>query len=285
MGDNRIVRFVLVVFMSVGLSCGKTDEDKKRLTSLDLEADKQVTICSSGKSPLTCESPGSAIAVTGVFWGRVSPYICPSEDGDPVTNCPTAPEASNIVRGLCEGMGSCVLEGKAEKLQNGKHCYGVQKYLLVNYTCVPAKKEVILCDSERSILFCPSDWLLKVNSAFWGRERTDVCPSAKGQQLCSGASETISKLRSRCNNIPFCSVKAFYKELQNGGENCPQVNKYLVVNYSCHPSPDIRRRGQLGLIPMSVYRSLRIRSKIWSPDDLKKHSKVQRLRKNKKRQQ
>lgn len=106
-----------------------------------LFADKRVTICSRGKSPLTCESPGSAIAITGVFWGRESPDICPSEDGDPVTDCPTAPEARNIVKQMCEGMGSCVLEGKAEKLQNGKHCYGVQKYLLVNYTCVPQKKE------------------------------------------------------------------------------------------------------------------------------------------------
>lgn len=247
--------------------------------------DKLVTVCSRGKSPLTCESPGSAIAITGVFWGRESPDICPSEDGDPVTNCPTAPETRHIIKQMCEGMGSCVLEGKAEKLQNGMHCYGVRKYLLVNYTCAPQKKEAILCDSERSILFCPSDWLIKVNSAFWGREHIDVCPSAKGQELCPGASETVSKLRSRCNNVPFCPVKAFYKELQNGGENCPRVNKYLVVNYSCRPSPDIGRRGQLGLIPMSVYRNLRIRSKIWSPDDLKKkRSKVIRIRKNIQRQ-
>ena len=248
-----------------------------------LFADKRVTICSRGKSPLTCESPGSAIAITGVFWGRESPDICPSEDGDPVTDCPTAPEARNIVKQMCEGMGSCVLEGKAEKLQNGKHCYGVQKYLLVNYTCVPQKKEAVLCDSEKSTLFCPSDWLIKINSAFWGREMTDVCPSAKGQELCPGASETVSKLRSKCNNIPFCTVKAFYKELQNGGENCPHVNKYLVVNYSCRPSPDIGRRGQLGLIPMSVYRSLRIRSKIWSPADLKKRSLVTRISKRRQR--
>lgn len=233
-----------------------------------------MTVCSKGKSPLTCESPGSAIAITGVFWGRESPDICPSEDGDPETDCPTAPEAEHVVKDMCEGMGSCVLEGRADILQNGKHCYGVQKYLLVNYTCVPQKKEVVLCDSERSILSCPSDWLLKINSAFWGREHAEVCPSAKGQEVCPGASETVSKLRSKCNNIPYCPVQAFYKELQNGGENCPNLEKYLIVNYSCRPSPDIGRRGQLGLIPLSVYRNLRLRSRIWSPDDLKKRSKV-----------
>ncbi|XP_068750608.1 L-rhamnose-binding lectin CSL1-like isoform X2 [Montipora capricornis] len=258
--------------LSIGLCCGTSDGEKKRLSSLDLKADKQVTICSKGKHPLTCESPGSAIAITGVFWGRQSPDICPSEDGDLVTNCPTAPETRNIVKQMCEGMGGCVLEGKAEKLQNKKHCYGVQKYLLVNYTCVPQRKETILCDSERSILSCPSDWVLKVNSAFWGRQSTQVCPSAKGQHECPGASETISKLRTRCNNNPFCPVKAFYKELQNGGENCPRVEKYLVVNYSCHPSPNVGRREQLGLLPLSVYRSLGIRSKIWTPGGFKKRT-------------
>ncbi|KAK2549783.1 Rhamnose-binding lectin [Acropora cervicornis] len=272
MDAEGFLRVLTLGLLSTGIYCGTSEN--RRLNSLDLRADKQVTICSRGKSPLTCESPGSAIAITGVFWGRQSPNICPSEDGDPVTNCPTAPETRNIVKEMCEGMGSCVLEGKADKLQKRKHCYGVQKYLLVNYTCVPQKKELVLCDSEKSILFCPSDWVLKVNSAFWGRQSSTLCPSVKGQEKCPGASETISKLRSKCSNIPFCPVKAFYKELQNGGENCPRVEKYLIVNYSCHPSPDVGRRGQLGLLPLSVYRSLRIRSKIWNPDDLRKRNAI-----------
>lgn len=281
--EAKLVLSLLVLVFMCGIACGNVHEKKRRLTSLDLAAEKRVTVCSKGKSPLTCVSPGSAIAITGVFWGRESADICPSEDGDPVTNCPTAPEAEHIVKEMCEGMGSCVLEGKADKLQHGKHCYGVQKYLLVNYTCVPQKKEAILCDSERSIISCPSDWILKVNSAFWGRQATDVCPSVRGQDVCPGASETISKLRSRCNNLPFCPVKAFYKELQNGGENCPLVNKYLVINYSCQPSPEIGRRGQLGLIPLSVYRGLRIRSRIWKPSDLKlKASQITKIKQKEK---
>lgn len=173
-------------------------------------------------------------------------------------------------------MGSCVLEGKADKLQKTKHCFGVSKYLSVNYTCVPQNKEAILCDSERSMITCPSDWLLRINTAFWGRDRTEVCPSAKGQELCPGASETVSKLRSRCNNIPFCPLQAFYRELQNGGENCPHIEKYLVVNYSCRPSPEIGRRGQLVLIPLSVYRGLRSRSLIWKPSPMIRRNKFRK---------
>ncbi|KAJ7376138.1 hypothetical protein OS493_036744 [Desmophyllum pertusum] len=106
------LRFIVLVLIS-GLVCGTGHQGKRTLNTLDLAADKQVTVCSKRKSPLTCESPGSAIAITGVFWGRQSQDVCPSEDGDRVTDCPTAPETEHIVKEMCEGMGSCILEGKA----------------------------------------------------------------------------------------------------------------------------------------------------------------------------
>ena len=231
-------------------------------------------MCSKEKRPLSCETPGSAIAITGVFWGRTSPDICPSEDGDSVLDCQTAPETEEIVKRMCEGTGSCFIEGKARLLQKEKHCFGVQKYLLVNYTCVPKTNELILCDSEKSLLSCPSDWVIKVASAFWGRQSTDICPSEKGQVICPGASETVSKLRSKCNSNSYCPVQAYFKDLQNGGENCPQVNKYLVVQYGCQPSSSVGRRGELGRIPLSLYRRLRMRSRIWHATEASKRSKI-----------
>lgn len=228
--------------------------------------DKRAQICSRQKKTLSC-TPGSSIAVTGVFWGRTSPDICPSEDGDPVTNCFSAPETEEIVKKMCEGMGSCLLEGKASMLQKDKHCYGVNKYLLVNYTCVPQANRIVLCKSEKSLLTCPSDWVIRVNSAFWGRENPDICPSVNGHNNCPGASETISKLRTNCNNNPGCVVRALSDELQNGGENCPHVSKYLIVNYACRPSSGLARRGTLGRIPLSLYRRLGYRSKIPRPNN------------------
>lgn len=232
-------------------------------------ADKRAEVCSRQKKTLSC-SPGSSIAVTGVFWGRTSPDICPSEDGDPILNCFSAPESTDIVKKMCEGMGSCLLEGKASLLQKDKHCYGVNKYLLVNYTCVPQANRVVLCNSEKTMLACPSDWVIRVNSAFWGRESVDICPSDKGQNMCPGASETVSKLRTRCNNNPGCVIQSRFDELQNGGENCPRTSKYLVVNYACRPSSGIARRGILGRIPLSLYRRLGYRSKIPHPPNTKK---------------
>ena len=180
---------------------------------------------------------------------------------------------------MCEGASSCELEARADKLQKGKHCRGVQKYLLVGYTCVPRAKEVLLCDSERTLLSCPSDWLIKINSAFWGRQSTDVCPTERGNRICNGASETVSKLRSKCNENPYCAVSATFKDLQNGGENCPRVNKYLIVNYVCMPSLGVACRGHLGHIPMSLLRHLyrsyipRPGKKSWIPRPLKQMQK------------
>ena len=57
------------------------------------------------------------------------------------------------------------------KLQkNGTHhCPGVNKYLIVNFTCVPESKGVTLCDSAEATLSCPSNWSMELADVFWGR--------------------------------------------------------------------------------------------------------------------
>ena len=105
---------------------------------------KRITICTTQKKPLSCAYPGSNIAVTGVFWGRTSADVCPSDDGDTRLDCEAAAETEGIVKGKCEGKESCELEARHALLQNpnSQHCPGVNKYLTVNYTCVPEDKEV-----------------------------------------------------------------------------------------------------------------------------------------------
>lgn len=128
-------------------------------------------------------------------------------------------------------------------MQNPKtsHCPGVNKYLTVNYTCVPDDKEVILCDSENSTLNCPSFWKIDVNTVFWGRQSTAVCPADIGQTTCTGAPESLEIVKKSCNGLPRCDIHASYDQVQNGAENCPGVAKYLVINYSCKPHPNISK--------------------------------------------
>ena len=120
-----------------------------------------------------------------------------------------------------------------------------------------------MCNTERTVLNCPSDWTMKINSAFWGRETLDVCPSPLGKVICKGAEDTLAKLRERCDYNDYCPLQANVEDLQNG-EICPRVDKYLIVNYSCLPSKDVRRREQVGRLPFSLFKSL-IRSRIPHP--------------------
>ncbi|XP_032223620.2 uncharacterized protein LOC5522393 [Nematostella vectensis] len=231
------------VLVHLGLCQGNipSSDGGTGLSQIDLEAAKDVTICTTQKKPLSCSYPGSNIAITGVFWGRRSASICPSDDGDTELNCFTSPETQGIVKARCEGKESCELEARHAILQNPRtsHCPGVNKYLIVNYTCVPDAKEVVLCDSENSTLWCPAMWKIGVNSVFWGRQSTVVCPAENGQTTCTGAPESLGIVKKSCDGLGRCEVHASAEQVQNGAENCPGVTKYLIINYSCRPHANI----------------------------------------------
>ena len=63
------------------------------------------------KRAIACRD-GSNIAITHAFWGRVSDKVCPSDDGDPVTDCEGAEETLDLVRGYCEGKAGCTLQAR-----------------------------------------------------------------------------------------------------------------------------------------------------------------------------
>ncbi|CAH3178374.1 unnamed protein product [Porites evermanni] len=96
-----------------------------------------------------------------------------------------------------------------------------------------------MCDSENSTLNCPASWKIGVNSVFWGRQSTTVCPAENGQTMCTGAPESLGIVKKSCDGLTKCDVHASYDQVQNGAENCPGVQKYLIINYSCKPHPNI----------------------------------------------
>lgn len=78
--------------------------------------EKRVMVCLKGKSLFICVFFGFVIVIIGVFWGWEFVDVCFLEDGDLVINCFIVFEVEYIVKEMCEGMGSCVLEGKVDKL-------------------------------------------------------------------------------------------------------------------------------------------------------------------------
>ena len=106
---------------------------------------------------------------------------------------------------------------------------------MISYTCVPDAKEVTVCDSEKTSLKCPASFKTYINSVFWGRQSVTVCPADNGVSMCTGASESLELLKKKCDGDDHCDITASYNEVQNGAENCPGIQKYLIVNYSCKP--------------------------------------------------
>ncbi|XP_065055203.1 uncharacterized protein LOC135683777 [Rhopilema esculentum] len=205
---------------------------------MDVTAGKAITICTGMKRAIACRD-GSNIAITHAFWGRVSDKVCPSDDGDPVTDCEGAEETIDLVRSYCEGKPGCTLQARHQYLQkNGTHhCPGVNKYLVVNYTCIPDSKGVVLCDSEESLLECKAGWRIDITDAFWGRRaNSKYCPTGMQEMECDNGPSAKANLKKKCDGQSSCIVKATSDELEDKKTVCPGNLLYLLLNYACRSS-------------------------------------------------
>lgn len=204
---------------------------------MDMSSDGDITICTGLKRYIACRD-GSDIAVLSAFWGRVSDKICPSDDGDPVTDCEGSDETLPLVKQYCETKNQCKLEAKHSLLQkNGSHhCPGVNKYLIVNYTCIPESKGVTLCDSAETTLSCQSGWVMQMNDIFWGRRSSSkYCGTEEGME-CDSSESASTYLRKQCDGKHKCLVKADPSILDNTHSPCAGMLKYLMLNYICRPA-------------------------------------------------
>ena len=206
-----------------------------------LISDKSVIICAGENKSLECFSPGSSIAIEQAFWGRLSSEICPSEDGDPVTNCLSDPTTTPIVRSLCDDKEYCEIPARHNVLQppGVKHCPGVNKYLAVKYTCMPEKRKFVLCNGETTELQCGHGWKIHIMSAYWGRDSPSTCPTPLGKFFtCANSADSVLAVRKRCTGRESCIVTADDKHLTKGGSHCPGIDKYALISYRCQPPED-----------------------------------------------
>lgn len=87
------------------------DDGKTDFLLMSLISEVTITICTGLKRYIACRD-GANIAVTYAFWGRVSDKICPSDDGDPVTDCEASEDTLGLVKAECEAKNECQLEAK-----------------------------------------------------------------------------------------------------------------------------------------------------------------------------
>lgn len=87
---------------------------------------------------------------------------------------------------------------------------------------------VLVCQETSTVLHCPHDSVINVQSAFYGRKNSDVCPHL-GQTDGSCTIEGVLPLvRKLCDNHQFCFAYAHPPV-----DPCPTVSKYLEIIYSC----------------------------------------------------
>jgi len=79
--------------------------------------------------------------------------------------------------------------------------------------------------------------LIKINSAFWGRDDTKTCHSGiehglKTNEICAqDESNTMAKVQNACEGESACELVA--SPVYFDRTDCPDIYKFMRVNWEC----------------------------------------------------
>ncbi|XP_028395191.1 uncharacterized protein LOC114519267 isoform X2 [Dendronephthya gigantea] len=90
-------------------------------------------------------------------------------------------------------------------------------------------KTALACHYTRITIGCPSDLVIKVNSAFWGRREKSKCTFIS---VKSCGEDVTNNLKKKCDHYENCKLHASETESYLN-TICPSVHKYLEVNFTC----------------------------------------------------
>ncbi|XP_033951501.2 uncharacterized protein [Pseudochaenichthys georgianus] len=86
----------------------------------------------------------------------------------------------------------------------------------------------LVCQDSSAVLHCPTESVINIQSAFYGRKSADICPHLEGSGGSCAVAGILPYFRKRCDNHPLCFLYAHTEE-----DPCPTVSKYLEIVYSC----------------------------------------------------
>jgi hypothetical protein len=98
-----------------------------------VDVPKFTRVCQYSHALLSCPS-GSVIKIQRGFWGRKQRELCRFVS---IIDCglDTVPNITDKLRKQCDGSSICKVEASNDPKHLGNPCFGVYKYLEVNYTC------------------------------------------------------------------------------------------------------------------------------------------------------
>lgn len=104
------------------------------------------------------------------------------------------------------------------------------------------RKTVVTCEGEKEWLECPQYHLIKINSAFWGRNDTKTCTKRESipgglhtdKECAMDEADAMRKVQTLCHGEGQCELVA--SRVFFGSTDCPMVYKYLKTDYECAKS-------------------------------------------------
>lgn len=100
------------------------------------------------------------------------------------------------------------------------------------------KTTTITCQGQKEWLQCPMYRLIKINSAFWGRDDTKTCERSgvehglKTDKICAqDESNTMTKVQNACDGESACELVA--SPVYFDRTDCPDIYKFMRVNWEC----------------------------------------------------
>ncbi len=88
-----------------------------------------------------------------------------------------------------------------------------------------------VCEGINLQIICPSDQLINVQNAFFGRLSSTICPNSQAFNLNCSSDSSFSIISNMCNGQNTCSVPVSYTVL---GDPCHSTFKYAQVIYFCY---------------------------------------------------
>ena len=90
------------------------------------------------------------------------------------------------------------------------------------------------CEGDKAIIRCLVGGNIKVVGASYGRHDRSTCPHRYIRTTRCHAGNSLSVVKSRCDNRPSCELRASNSVF---GDPCKGTHKYLEVKFMCIESP------------------------------------------------
>nr|XP_006824190.1 PREDICTED: uncharacterized protein LOC100375643 [Saccoglossus kowalevskii] len=162
---------------------------------------------------------------------------------------PTPYDVTEQVKERCDYKRSCTVPSEDYVFNDG--CVENSKELEVTFHCsesTPSSETVISCeeDEQQLSITCNSGQFIYITEANYGRALSTVCPSISDNTSVSTCLNPNTKalVSGYCNGMSSCSIRVHPDYL--GGDPCPAVAKYLMVEFTCtdeRPSGILLARG------------------------------------------